>query len=150
MNMRKTMMWQALVALLILAGVIVSGCGGAPAAAPAAAAPAAEAVALESLPVTIDAAMANKLAGRDDVVVLDVREDWEFASGHVPGAQWIPLGELASRLDEVPQDKTVVAVCRSGNRSGQATQLLRQNGFQAHNMDGGMISWEQAGYEIER
>lgn len=145
MTMRKTMIWPMLAVLLIAGAVAVSGCGAGPAAAPVA-----EAVALESLPATIDAAKANQLAGRDDVVVLDVREDWEFASGHVPGAQWIPLGELAGRLDEVPKDKTVVAVCRSGNRSGQATELLRQNGFQAHNMAGGMNAWQQAGYEIER
>jgi rhodanese-related sulfurtransferase len=139
------MVWQVLAALLIVSAVIVSGCGAAPAAAPVA-----EARALESLPATIDAATANQRAGRDDVVVVDVREADEFASGHVPGATWIPLGELPARLNELPRDKTVVAVCRSGNRSGQATQLLRQNGFQAHNMAGGMIAWEQAGYAIER
>ncbi len=91
----------------------------------------------------------NEIRNRDDVYVLDVREDWEFQSGHVPEANWIPLGELSSRLSEVPTDKTVVAVCRSGNRSGQATQLLRQAGFDAHNMVGGMNSWTSLGLAVE-
>lgn len=143
---------QALAIVLIAITVLIGGCGGsAPPAVPAAAAPAANAASAPlKLPVDIDAATANEIRDRDDVLVLDVREDWEYDAGHVPGASWIPLGQLADRLDEIPQDKTVVAVCRSGNRSGQATQILRQEGFDAHNMQGGMISWEQAGYEIEK
>lgn len=148
---RSTKTTQALFALL-LAVAILSGCGGSadsPSQASGASVAVAEAAALD-LPVTIDAARLDEIRDRDDVVVLDVREDWEFQSGHVPGAQWIPLGQLASRLNEVPKDKTVVAVCRSGNRSGQATTLLRQQGFNAHNMQGGMISWERAGFDIEK
>jgi rhodanese-related sulfurtransferase len=137
-----------LVALLVLTALVVAGCG-APAAAPVAPAAAGDAAAAE-LPVTIDVTMANDLRGRDDVILLDVREDYEFNNGHVPGAAWIPLGELPNRLDELPKDKTIVAVCRSGNRSGQATELLRQQGFDAHNMQGGMLAWQAAGLEVEK
>jgi rhodanese-related sulfurtransferase len=137
-----------LVALLVLTALVVAGCG-APAAAPVAPAAAGDAAAAE-LPVTIDVTTANDLRGRDDVILLDVREDYEFNNGHVPGAAWIPLGELPNRLDELPKDKTIVAVCRSGNRSGQATELLRQQGFDAHNMQGGMLAWQAAGLEVEK
>ncbi len=80
-----------------------------------------------------------------------MREDWEFAEGHIPDALWIPLGEIPQRVNEIPKDKTVVAVCRSGNRSSRATAFLRQNGFDnVHNMLGGMIAWEKSGYEIAK
>lgn len=145
----------AVLALIIAISVIVSGCGAAPAAqAPAAAAQAVDQAAAQpaalTLPVNIDAKNTNDIRNRDDVILLDVREDDEFKSGHIPGAEWIPLGQLSSRLNELPKDKTIVAVCRSGNRSGQATELLRQNGFDAHNMQGGMNSWVQAGFEVEK
>ena len=85
------------------------------------------------------------------MVLIDVREDSEYAEGHIPGATLIPLGQIPDRLDEIPTDKTVVAVCRSGNRSGQATDYLREQGFDnVHNMEGGMNAWSQAGYEIEK
>lgn len=133
-------------ALLVLAAVLVVGCS-----APAApAAPAAAAQADLALPVQIDVATARELSNRDDVLILDVRENDEYAAGHIPGATLVPLGQLASRMSELPKDKTIVAVCRSGNRSGQATELLRQNGFNVHNMQGGMNAWQQAGYEVER
>ena len=145
----------AVLALIIAISVIVSGCGAAPAAqAPAAAAQAVDQAAAQpaalTLPVNIDAKNTNDIRNRDDVILLDVREDDEFKAGHIPGAEWIPLGQLSSRLSELPKDKTIVAVCRSGNRSGQATELLRQNGFDAHNMQGGMNSWVQAGLDVER
>jgi rhodanese-related sulfurtransferase len=140
--------------LLIVIAIAVSGCGSAasPAAGPAATSPAvaAQDAAPLNLPQTIDAKTVDSLRNNPDVFLVDVREDYEFAAGHIPEATLIPLGQLSSRLNEIPKDKTVVAVCRSGNRSGQATQLLRQAGFDAHNMDGGMISWEQAGFDIQR
>lgn len=136
--------------LFIVIAIAVSGCGStaSPAAAPAAAPQSAPAAL--NLPATVDAKTVNSLRGNPDVVLIDVREPDEFAAGHIPEATLIPLGQLSSRLSEIPKDKTVVAVCRSGNRSGQATELLRQAGFDAHNMSGGMISWEQAGYDVQR
>jgi len=136
--------------LFIVIAIAVSGCGStaSPAAAPAAAPQSAPAAL--NLPATVDAKTVNSLRGNPDVVLIDVREPDEFAAGHIPEATLIPLGQLSSRLSEIPKDKTVVAVCRSGNRSGQATELLRQAGFDAHNMGGGMISWEQAGFDVQR
>ncbi len=139
--------------LLIVIAIAVSGCGSAAdPAAPVAAAPAAgqSAAAALNLPVNIDAKTLDGLRNNPDVFIVDVREDYEFAAGHIPEATLIPLGQLSNRLNEIPKDKTVVAVCRSGNRSGQATEILRQAGFDAHNMTGGMISWEQAGLDVQR
>lgn len=76
---------------------------------------------------------------------IDVREDEEFASGSIPGAIHIPLGELPERLAELDRDKEYIMVCRSGARSGRATEFLEQEGFDARNMVGGMLAWEELG-----
>ena len=73
--------------------------------------------------------------------LLDVREQDEWDAGHIDGAQHIPLGELAARMGEVPRDRTVVAVCRSGSRSDRAARGLRAAGFAAENLDGGVTAW---------
>jgi len=84
------------------------------------------------------------------VTVIDVRELDEYQSGHIPGAVLLPLGELPKRLNEVPRDSAVILVCRSGNRSKQAYDYLRTQGFiNLHNMLGGMQAWIAAGYETE-
>jgi rhodanese-related sulfurtransferase len=84
-------------------------------------------------------------------LLLDVREPAEWAAGHAPGAVLIPLGQLAARLAELPRDREIVAVCRSGNRSGTATGLLRRAGFpRVVNMAGGMLAWSKLGLPVER
>ena len=100
---------------------------------------------------TIDVATVASVKDREDVVVLDVREQWEYDEGHIPGVTLIPMGEVANRLSEIPTDKSVIVTCRSGNRSGQITDFLRQQGFDnVHNMDGGILAWEAAGYDVEQ
>jgi rhodanese-related sulfurtransferase len=80
--------------------------------------------------------------------MLDVRQPDEWAAGHIPGATLIPLGELSSRLAEVPEDRQVVVVCRSGNRSAQGRDILLGAGYpSATSMAGGMNAWTAAGYE---
>jgi rhodanese-related sulfurtransferase len=81
----------------------------------------------------------------DDVWLLDVREDDEWAAGHVPGARHIPLGELSARAGEVPQDELIYVICRSGARSGRAAQALAGAGWRAVNVAGGMQDWAAAG-----
>ena len=82
-------------------------------------------------------------------LVLDVREPSEWAAGHIPGATLIPLGELASRLTELPSDRTIVTVCRSGNRSAQGRDILLAAGFTTvTSMAGGMNDWVTAGLEV--
>lgn len=83
---------------------------------------------------------------RDAVHVLDVRGSDEFDGelGHIEGAQLVPLSELRARVQEVPRDRPVVAVCRSGRRSGQATVILREAGRRdVANLAGGMLRWRE-------
>ena len=142
--MYQTKTWQLLPILFALI-IALAGCGG------QAAAPAVEEAAVLDLAVNLDPAAVEELYQRDDVIILDVREDHEYQAGHIPGATLVPLGQIPSRLDDIPKDKTVIAVCRSGNRSNQATNFLRQQGFDnVHNMTGGMNAWSQAGYKVEK
>ncbi len=89
------------------------------------------------------------------ITIIDVRQDWEYAQGHIPGAILIPLNELSTRASEIPHEGPVILVCRSGGRSRQAWTLLSQQGpghrpfNNIHNMVGGMNAWIRAGYEIE-
>ena len=79
--------------------------------------------------------------------MLDVREPDEWSEGHMPGATLIPLGDLESRLGEVPLDRPVVVICRSGNRSRRGRDILLGAGYaQATSMAGGMRAWEAAGH----
>ncbi|KAA2248892.1 rhodanese-like domain-containing protein [Solihabitans fulvus] len=78
-------------------------------------------------------------------VLLDVREDDEWAAGHAPNALHIPMGELAGRLAELPEDSDVLVICRSGGRSARVTAYLNANGWDAVNVDGGMSQWAAAG-----
>ena len=96
----------------------------------------------EQLPHTTVDAMPDPLPA--DLAILDVREPWEWAAGHAPGAMHIPLGELPGRADEVPPGRVLV-VCHVGARSARATVFLRQRGLDAVNLDGGMAAWAAAG-----
>jgi NADPH-dependent 2,4-dienoyl-CoA reductase/sulfur reductase-like enzyme/rhodanese-related sulfurtransferase len=76
----------------------------------------------------------------DGAFILDVREPAELAVEHVPGAVNIPLDQLRSRIDELPRDREIHVICRSGQRAYSATRVLVQNGFDARNVSGGMLS----------
>ncbi|MCA9968111.1 MAG: rhodanese-like domain-containing protein, partial [Anaerolineales bacterium] len=103
-----------------------------------------------SLPADIDVQTVNAIKDRDDVFVIDVREQWEYDEGHIPNITLMPMGEIASRLSEIPTDKEVVVTCRSGNRSSQVATFLRDQGFtNVHNMEGGILAWQQAGLPVE-
>jgi rhodanese-related sulfurtransferase len=91
----------------------------------------------------MDAQTAHQRAS--EVFFLDVREPDEWNAGHIEGALHIPLKELPSRLEELAKDMPVVAVCHVGQRSDLAAGFLRQNGFEAHNLEGGMAEWARLG-----
>ena len=74
--------------------------------------------------------------------IIDVRETDEVAVGKIPGAVNIPLGLVEFRMNELDKKKEYIMVCRSGGRSGQASQFLESQGFKVINMTGGMLSWE--------
>jgi rhodanese-related sulfurtransferase len=92
----------------------------------------------------------NQLAALADPTVVDVRELFEFTSGHVPGAKNIPLGELTARHLEMPKDQPVYVICQSGGRSVQATQYLEAVGHTAINVTGGTAAWLSAQLPTER
>lgn len=81
----------------------------------------------------------------DGAWLLDVREHDEWVAGHAPDARHIPLGQLAARIREVPQDRDIYVICRSGHRSGRAAQALAGAGWTAINVAGGMQDWAAAG-----
>ncbi len=84
-------------------------------------------------------------------LLVDVREPSEWRDGHAPDARHIPLGSLQGRLGEIPRDRDVLLICRSGNRSGAAQRLLRQQGYeQVFNVSGGMGAWQRAGLPVKR
>ncbi len=83
----------------------------------------------------------ERLRGNNPPYILDVRTIGEFRGGHIPGAQLIPLGELARRVNEIPKDREIVTVCRSGSRSAMAAKQLQKAGFEVQNLAGGMMQW---------
>lgn len=105
-------------------------------------------IAKNSLPKEISVAQAFEK--RDEgAFILDVREPEEWEAGHIPEANWIPLAQLESRLNEVPKDREVVVVCRSGNRSATGRDILLQAGYpQVASMAGGMNDWQSQGLPI--
>jgi|SRR5690625_799354 len=85
----------------------------------------------------------NKVDGLEDVTILDVREQAEYAFNHIPGAINVPLGELENRMDEINTDKEIHVICRTGSRSDLAAQKLSQKGFKiVKNVVPGMAEWD--------
>ena len=79
-----------------------------------------------------------------ELPVLDVREPHEWEAGHIDGAVHVPLGELSDRLGEVPTARPLLVTCKAGGRSAKAVEFLTAQGYDAVNLDGGMLAWEQA------
>lgn len=92
-----------------------------------------------------NSAMATQLINHEDAVVLDVREDNEYADGHIINSIHIPMSYLANRVGELEKfkSKPIIVSCRSGQRSGQACALLKKQGFEnVYNLNGGMMAWQ--------
>lgn len=94
----------------------------------------------------IDAAGAARAASDGSALLIDVREPDEWAAGHAPDAVHMPLGRLT--IADLPSDRPIVAVCRSGHRSGKATNRLRAAGLDVRNLVGGMQAWSAAGQPV--
>lgn len=98
----------------------------------------------EPLPsIDVDTASADTTS-----FLLDVREDQEWMAGHVDRAVHIPMGELIDRIDELPRDRRIVCMCRSGNRSGRVVAYLLEHGFDAVNLAGGAQQWASFGHPL--
>ncbi len=91
--------------------------------------------------------LAKKLKDEKSVNIIDVREDDEVAQGKIPGATHIPLGRVPERLDEIDKGKHHYMVCRSGGRSGKASEFLKEQGYDVTNVAGGMLDWKD---EVEK
>jgi rhodanese-related sulfurtransferase len=102
-------------------------------------------VSVHDLKSTLDVAAPDGLP-----VVLDVREPDEYAAGHVPGAELVPLATVPLRLGELPVDRPVYVVCAVGARSAQAASFLAARGVDAVNVEGGTQAWVASGYPVSR
>lgn len=135
---RNTLLWAGILALVILLGaafVFLNEIGSETSAG--------------RLPREIPVAEAFEMR-ESGAFMLDVRTQEEWDEFHIPGAVLIPLDQLPSRLDEVPRDRDVVVVCRSGNRSLAGRDLLADSGYESvTSMAGGMNEWRAAGYPVE-
>lgn len=84
-------------------------------------------------------------------LLLDVREYPEFAGGHLSGSQLFPLAQLEARAQELPKDREIVLVCRTGRRSAEAAEKLTRLGFNnVGELEGGIMNWQKAGLPLER
>ncbi len=100
------------------------------------------------LPDVVSVAQAADLKSQG-AFILDVRQPEEWTQFHIPGATLIPLGDLPNRLNEVPKDKKIVVYCRTGVRSAQGRDILRQAGFpQVTSLNGGITQWQAQGQPI--
>ncbi len=100
------------------------------------------------LPAEISVAQAAQ-AQKDGAFVLDVRQLEEWAQGHISGATLIPLEELPNRLSEVPRNREVVVVCRTGIRSAEGRDVLKSAGFtRVTSMAGGLTQWQAQGMPL--
>jgi rhodanese-related sulfurtransferase len=90
----------------------------------------------------------QELRSREGVPLIDVREEHEFAAGHVPGAVNLPMSELGARLGELPAEPFDV-ICEVGGRSGRVVEVLTERGYEATNVAGGTSAWRAAGFDVE-
>ncbi len=81
-------------------------------------------------------------------LLLDVREDDEWAQGHAPEAVLLPMSQLSARFGELPSDRLIVCVCHVGGRSARVAEALNGAGWQAVNLIGGMEAWQRAGLPV--
>ena len=88
------------------------------------------------------AELQERLASGDKVTVIDVRDDWEYREGHIPGSLHRPLGQISTWASEFQKDQEIYLICRSGARSASAYQYLASQGFtNLKNVTGGIIAW---------
>lgn len=99
----------------------------------------------------IDVSRAKQILRRGGAVLIDVREPHEYEEAHIPGVSLIPVDSLLRRAGELPPDKDVIFICRSGRRSALAAEIAAASGFEnaLYNLEGGMLAWLEAGEPVE-
>lgn len=106
----------------------------------------------ESMP-SVSPQQAAEMQVQQKAIIIDVRENDEWNTGHIAGAIHIPLGEIQTRIFELAkyQNQPVITQCRSGSRSAKAADILKLAGFtNVHNMDGGLNAWKKADLTIQQ
>jgi len=101
----------------------------------------------------VNSVEALQLINHKNALILDVREESEYKSGHILNAKWIPLGRLGDRIGELERyrEQPVVVVCRSGQRSASACVTLGKQGFtQVLNLAGGVTAWQKSNLPLEK
>ncbi|MCX7142286.1 MAG: rhodanese-like domain-containing protein [Proteobacteria bacterium] len=96
---------------------------------------------------------ATQLINRQDALVVDVREQAEYAQSHILNSRLLPLSQIEARMGDIEKfkDKPVIVYCASGNRSSSAAATLRKSGFSnVLNLSGGFAAWQQAGLPVEK
>lgn len=101
---------------------------------------------------SVSPAMATQLINKDQAIVLDIRDKKDFASGHLAQAINIPYANLATRLDELNNHKNrpIILVCKTGQTVSIAAKMLREKGFHAVRMSGGMLEWSNQNLPVVR
>ncbi len=90
-----------------------------------------------------------ELLGGGEIQLIDVRQPDEHAAGRIAGGRLIVLSDLQSEVESIDRERPVVFYCRSGSRSAMAAEAFRLAGFDAHNMEGGLLEWQAAGLPLE-
>ena len=103
-------------------------------------------VEVETIEISPADAAAQIEAGAE---LIDVRRDYEFEAGHIPGARRVELNELQAEAENLPKGKPILVYCRTGNRSGMGAEALSTAGFDAHSIAGGIEAWHEAGKEMD-
>lgn len=150
-SQKATLEWVrfVLAAVIVIGGAFwISGSKGSQTAEPRISDEANSVAGTGSTAVVSPAEVYNKI--QQGAFILDVRTQIEYDQYHIANSTLIPLTELKERVSELPHDRDIVVVCRSGNRSKQALSVLQQAGIlQAESMAGGLNAWKKAGYPLE-
>lgn len=97
---------------------------------------------MEELKIITPEELQKKIEAGEQLEIVDVREDEEVATGMIPGAKHIKMGEIPMHLDYFEQDKEYILICRSSRRSENVGYFLHDHGVQVRNMVGGMLEWK--------
>jgi hydroxyacylglutathione hydrolase/adenylyltransferase/sulfurtransferase len=90
-----------------------------------------------------------ELLAREEIQLIDVREPEEYEAGRIAGGRLLSLSELSAQAHTIDRDRPVIFYCRSGARSAMAAEAFNGAGYDAHNMEGGLLDWAAAGLPLE-
>ena len=102
---------------------------------------------------SVNTLQATQMINRQDALLLDVREQAEYAQSHILNSRGLPLSQIEARIGDLEKykDKPVIVYCATGNRSSAAAAVLRKGGFsQVFNLSGGFAAWQQAGLPVQK